>query len=413
MRFFIFIALFLLANSVIFARTLGDLDREIKTTQTRIDKHKNEEDSLANKIDSLSREIERSANDLIRLEEVLLAGEKNIVSLSEKVSREKNEFSALERDRDILVTEKNALEKRLAKLVAKQTAMSLVLSKHGADQEDDLVRKEIFYTIRDHSEKESLRLKLAYSDKVSQLKKTEKRISELQATLNSLKDAENVQKHSRNDQKKLLEQLEKRKSGYLAELNKLIDQKNRERQMLADLKIVKQKTVDEMKQTTISQEEAERRESLGANALNVKQYGASYQDSTGKDYRGKKVDAPLDAKPIVITKNFGPYTDPIYHIKIHNDSVTLKAGEADALVRSVLPGKVVFADDLKILGKVVIVEHHDNLHTIYRNLENISPNIKVSGKLKERESIGRIERELVFEVTKDGLPINPLQLIAI
>jgi septal ring factor EnvC (AmiA/AmiB activator) len=65
-------------------------------------------------------------------------------------------------------------------------------------------------------------------------------------------------------------------------------------------------------------------------------------------------------------------------------------------VRSVLPGKVVFADNIKALGKVVIVEHQGNIHTIYRNLESISPNIKVARSLKKRESIGCISGEFVF-----------------
>ncbi|MDR2152848.1 MAG: peptidoglycan DD-metalloendopeptidase family protein [Helicobacteraceae bacterium] len=130
-------------------------------------------------------------------------------------------------------------------------------------------------------------------------------------------------------------------------------------------------------------------------------------------YDGKKVKAPLDSPPIKLVKEFGPYTDPVYNIKIHNDSVTLRASSSDALVRNVLPGKVVFADNIKALGKVVIVEHQGNIHTIYRNLDSISPNIKVARSLKERESIGRVSDELVFEVTKDGLPINPLQLISI
>ncbi|GHS89017.1 peptidase M23 [Campylobacterota bacterium] len=413
MKPFKFLLCFLLFFAVVFGKTLSEIDREIKGAQNRIDKNEHQEGALLSKIEKLSIEIESGNKGLSTIDAMLKDGEKNIMVLLSKVSSEKEEFSTLKKDLDSLIVERNTIEKRLIRVVAKQTAQSIVLSKSGSDNESDIIRHEIFYTMRDRAQKDSLKLKLAYSDKTAQIKKAEKRIDELQTTLSRLKDAENRQKSMRSDQKTLVDRLEKQKTGYLAELNKLIDQKNHERQLLADLKIVKQKTADDMRQPQLSAREAQSREATGAQALNVKHFGTSYQESVGSNYKGKKVKAPLDGKPIVVTKEFGPYTDPIYHIKIHNDSVTLKANENDALVRSVLPGKVVFADNLRLLGKVVIVEHKDNIHTIYRNLEDISPNIKVAGTLKERESIGRIVKELVFEVTKDGLPINPLQLISI
>ena len=94
--------------------------------------------------------------------------------------------------------------------------------------------------------------------------------------------------------------------------------------------------------------------------------GSSYQSTKGGRYTGKKVPGPLDSFRVV--KQFGPYTDPIYKIKIHNDSVTLRSNNPDALVKNIMDGKVVFAKEVAALGNVVIVQHDGNLHSIYAHL---------------------------------------------
>ncbi|MDR1452318.1 MAG: peptidoglycan DD-metalloendopeptidase family protein [Helicobacteraceae bacterium] len=390
------------------AKTLDEVEREIRSAQERLEKSQSDEGALQSKVDALSKEI-AAANELVaEIEKALVFGEKAIKTLAQKASIERGEFTALQTQKNVLLAEKDAIEKRLVKLIANHVAQSIVLEKQGSQSEEDIIKNEIFFITRDRAHKETAQLKLVYADKISRLTKAQNRIDELQANMNSLTKADGDQRALKGEQKKLIDALNKRKEGYLVDLNRLIDQKNRERQLLADLNIMRQKTADDLKQARVSV-----RAAPPASTLAIKQYGASYQNAGAGSYDGKKVKAPLDNPPIKVTKEFGPYTDPVYNIKIHNDSVTLKPNANEALVRSVLPGKVVFADNIKMLGKVVIVEHGGNIHTIYRNLESISPNIKVARALKERESIGRINGELVFEVTKDGLPINPLQLIAI
>ncbi|MDR2639473.1 MAG: peptidoglycan DD-metalloendopeptidase family protein [Helicobacteraceae bacterium] len=390
------------------AKSLDEIEAEIKAAKSRLEKSQSDEGALQSKVDALSKEI-AAANALVaEIEKALANGEKEIKKLAQKAAGERDEFGALQKQKESLAAEKDAIEKRLVKLLAKHAAQSLVIGKSGSQNEADIIKTEIFFLMRDRVEKDAARLKSNYADKMAQIKKTQSRIDELQGNLDALAKADGRQRALRSEQTKLIDALNTRKSGYLTELNKLIDQKNRERQLLADLNIMRQKTADDMKQSQIAKQDA-----LPGAKIAIKQYGVSYQSAGAGSYDGKKVKAPLDSPPITVTKAFGPYTDPVYNIKIHNDSVTLKPSSADALVRSVLPGKVVFADNIKTLGKVVIVEHQGNIHTIYRNLESISPNIKVARSLKERESIGRVSGELVFEVTKDGLPINPLQLISI
>lgn len=98
----------------------------------------------------------------------------------------------------------------------------------------------------------------------------------------------------------------------------------------------------------------------------IRQIGSSYQNSNVKKYIGEKTIAPLDS--FTVKRKFGDYVDPIYKIKIFNESVVLASSTPDATVKSVLSGKVIFAKDTASLEKVVIVENSDEIHTIYAHL---------------------------------------------
>ncbi|HFU74440.1 MAG TPA: M23 family metallopeptidase, partial [Helicobacteraceae bacterium] len=108
---------------------------------------------------------------------------------------------------------------------------------------------------------------------------------------------------------------------------------------------------------------------------------------------------------------YGTYTDPIYNIKIFNESVSLKSTTPNAKVKNVLNGKVILATSNPILENIVIVEHANGLHTIYAHLDKIAPTIKKGKRIKKGSIIGRVNSELMFEVTQKNYHINPMQLI--
>jgi murein DD-endopeptidase MepM/ murein hydrolase activator NlpD len=64
-----------------------------------------------------------------------------------------------------------------------------------------------------------------------------------------------------------------------------------------------------------------------------------------------------------------------------------------------------------MLGKVIVVAHGGELHTVYAGLSKISPIIKVGSRVKKGTVIGKIKRKLIFEATKNSKYINPIRLI--
>jgi len=143
----------------------------------------------------------------------------------------------------------------------------------------------------------------------------------------------------------------------------------------------------------------------------VRKINSSYKKSSTYVYRGGKTISPLPGSRLV--KRYGTYIDPIYKIKIFNESITLKAPSSNAKVRNVLNGKVVFAGKSSMLGKVVVVAHGGKMHTVYAGLSKISPTIHVGSRIKRGYIVGKVASKLLFQATKNSKHINPVKLISI
>ncbi|MCF6245638.1 MAG: peptidoglycan DD-metalloendopeptidase family protein [Sulfurovum sp.] len=143
----------------------------------------------------------------------------------------------------------------------------------------------------------------------------------------------------------------------------------------------------------------------------VRKVHSSYKKSQVYAYKGGKTISPLNGARVI--KKFGTYMDPIYKIKIFNESITLQSSSSNARVKNVLNGKVVFAGKSSMLGKVVVVAHGGKMHTVYAGLSKISPTIHVGSKIKKGYVVGKVTKKLIFQATKNSKHINPLKLIQI
>jgi len=128
-------------------------------------------------------------------------------------------------------------------------------------------------------------------------------------------------------------------------------------------------------------------------------------------YVGSKTISPL--KNAFVKRKFGNFIDPVYDIKIFNESVILSSNTQNAQVYNVLDGKVIFAKSTPVLDNVIIVENKNGIHTIYANLSQIAPTIKNGSVIKKGYSIGRVKSDLTFEVTQKNFHIDPLELISL
>jgi len=227
----------------------------------------------------------------------------------------------------------------------------------------------------------------------------------------------------------LVKDLARDKAIYRKRFNRIIQSRKSLEKKLASLKIIKYNREEakraeqrerEIAQRILAEEKEEKIETVNDRVVaqkspediaraRVKPSVIAIPTKVVK-YRGGKTISPLSGA--VLIKKFGSYIDPIYKFKIFNKSITLKAPHSGSKVKCIMAGRVVFAENSGgMLGQVVIVDHNNGMHTIYAKLSRLSPSIKVGKRLSKGSVIGKVDKSLMFEVTKNNKHINPMRLI--
>ncbi|OQX50553.1 MAG: peptidase M24 [Epsilonproteobacteria bacterium 4484_20] len=440
------------------------------STSTKIKKSKRDLTTIVQDRKKTSRQLDRIAKDIKAAEKEIAVLSRKIEALEADQSKNEARYDVLKKE---LASSKSELEKtgRLLKekhkkfisLLSEQ--FSVIFAMKQAQHEptrDSIMSREIYkaYKILNTQELEVLKkdifaLRKRKKEKLVLQKKTQSEIKRIIRQRESY-----AQKKAAKE--KLLKKLAADEEKYNAKLAKIEDKQNDLRATLAKLNILHKQEVEEARKRAEARkealrlekerkrrirkekelarakarkakealkkaktEEARKKARLAASKAakevkevelkskkqsdRVRQINSSYKKEKVAAYRGGKTISPIRGARVV--KKFGTYIDPIYKIKIFNESITLKAPSSPAKVQNVLNGKVVFAGKSSMLGKVVVVAHSGKMHTVYAGLSKIAPNIKVGRKIKKGYVIGKVNRKLMFQATKNSKHINPLKLI--
>jgi len=105
-----------------------------------------------------------------------------------------------------------------------------------------------------------------------------------------------------------------------------------------------------------------------------------------------------------VTTEFGPRLDPRYGTRIPHNGVDLATVPGEP-VRSVYPGRVVFAAPFEGYGPTVVVQHAGRAFTLYAGLERISVD---RGDLLSLDAVlGTCGASLYFEIRVENRPEDP------
>ena len=101
---------------------------------------------------------------------------------------------------------------------------------------------------------------------------------------------------------------------------------------------------------------------------------------------------------------------------VHYNGIVIQASEGTA-VTAVHSGRVVFADWMRGFGNLLIIDHGDQIMTLYAHLQQFSA--RPGQQVSRGDEIGRVgssggqaSPSLYFEVRRSGEPINPQRWIA-
>ena len=434
---------FLLAGTVMFAASTTD--KKIKKSEKNLQRSEKKQKKMSEQLDKIARDIKKANRDNKALN-------KKLEILSRKFSENEKIYSKskkalAEYDQNLQAINQKIEEKnrQFVEILANQSSIIYAMNQSHEPTRESLVMQEAYRLLKKQNARELAELKQQIDRQKAEKRKITKKRSYLKKKIDKITKEREEYKKKRVAKQKLLKKLAADEEKYRKELQKVMDEQNALRSTLADLNIIHQKEVEEERRIAAEQkaamlaeekrkkEERNKRKEAREKARkkgekvvyapeakkaepaptsgNVRKLGSSYHKNKVYAYRGKKTISPIRGAKLI--KKFGTYIDPIYKIKIFNESITLKAPSRNAKVRNVLNGKVVFAGSSSMLGKVVVVSHGGKMHTVYAGLSKIAPNVKKGSRIKKGYVIGKVSRKLIFEATKNSKHINPLRLISL
>jgi septal ring factor EnvC (AmiA/AmiB activator) len=401
----IFISLIVVLTTVYGA----SVDKKISTTSSKLNKYSKNYSNINKKMSNNAKAILKQKKELQQQNKYLkkLKEELAIKELSYKENIQ--QLKELKVSQKELKEKQEKIEEELVFVIAQSVSLSLVLNEDYSANEESIIEFEVLKSMLASSKEKADRLSKKFFVNAQDIDTLNQLASNLEVAIANIDRKRKDVVKTQNANKKALAQLEKAKASYKKKLKSLLKKQDTLKQTLARLNIIK---IDQIRK---AKEEKSRKAAFAQQKVvldeklpKVKKVGSSYQAVKTMRYRGSKTISPIDN--YTITKKYGTYTDPIYKIKIFNESISLKPKKKNAKVKTVFNGKVIYADKTAVLDNIVIVEHTKGLHTIYANLSQISPNIKKGKKIKKGYTIGRVEDELVFEVTQKSYHINPIRL---
>jgi murein DD-endopeptidase MepM/ murein hydrolase activator NlpD len=385
----------------------ADIDSKISSTQSSLAKKRAEEKKISQKLDRLAGDISLEGRKLNKLKKDILATQNKIKKQQKKTTIKADELKKIETLFNNLKKREASVNAQITNILSKEITISMLTHTGDADIKDkegiyensidDILMDEVLDSYNDILKAKFEKTKQRYIKLNKNKKIVQSELKKIEFTLNELKSQQEKLKRLTRLQNSTVQNLKKKKKDYALKLIRL----KKEREVLAN-------TLQKLN-ITKKEQESTRITKSSSSDVDVRKIGSSYQKIAVAKYRGRKTIAPL--KQYSVAQKFGTYTDPVYEIKIFNESVILKSPTKNAKVQNVLPGKVVYASKTPMLDHVVIVEHKNNIHTIYAHLSQIAPTIKVGRKVRQGYIVGRIDEELTFEVTQNEKHINPLEMI--
>ncbi len=373
----------------------------------------------------LNKQLQKTANKIKKLEKEIASLNEKLKKLNDNLKNEEQKYNEAQREihgintmLKELDTDINARKKEFAKKLTKQLGSVVAQNKMQQRDEKSVVLEEVYSRYKDYNQKELLKLSRNIEQKNALKKNLIQRRNEIANSIKDVKAQKEVYKKETEIKKQLLKKLAKEQQRYSKKLKGIFKRQTILRLTLTKLNLIKEDAAKAAKERERELKKRIRR--LAKLKLNSKTQRESlryeksiiskdYLKNTTAHYRGEKTIAPIRAPKVL--RSYGKFIDPIYKIESFSDSVTLTSQIGDKRIFNVLNGEVIFKGKNSMLGKMIVVEHANGLHTIYADLDKFSPFIKKGLMVKKGTVLGKVRHKLIFEATKKGRFINPLDLI--
>ncbi|MCB4760039.1 MAG: peptidoglycan DD-metalloendopeptidase family protein [Sulfurovum sp.] len=448
---FISLSLVYSANSTI---------KKISTNKKSLSLVQKQQQKTTRKLDKIAKDIKAAEEEIVYLDKKIVELEKDQYKIEKAYTHLRKTLRGSQSKLERINKEFEHKQKQFTKLLSEQFSVNFAMEKAYELTRSSIIHQEIYQIYKRRNTQILAQLK----EELDRLKYKKNNAKSHRNHIKNQLEKIIKKRESYTKKKKKKEKLHKKlildEEKYTARLQKIADKQNALRTTLAKLNILRKQEVQEARRRAairkeILRKEKERKRKLRLAKMKivekerkfkealkhaktkidrkrvrlmaeaaatakmniiqesqrVRNINSSYKKEIIYHYHGKKTISPITGAKLI--KKFGTYIDPIYKIKIFNESITLKAPSSPGKVKNILNGKIVFAGESSMLGKVVVVRHRGKIHTVYAGLSKIAPTIRVGKKIKKGYVIGKVKHKLLFQATKNSKHINPLKLIRV
>jgi septal ring factor EnvC (AmiA/AmiB activator) len=395
-----------LASCLALSLNGAKIDERIQKTSTQLTETKQT-------YTTLNAKLEATADKIMKQRQVVNSQQEHLNSLVTELQTKEGVYQSnkltlngLQTQQDNLVKTQNDIEQKLVFAIARNTSISLLINDDRAKEANAIITEEALKLHLKQINQEIKELNQIFGENALQISTLSSKTTVLKQSIAIIDKQKQTVIATKKENEQAIAQLEKDKNEYKRSLERILNQQKSLQNTLASLNIIKR---EEMKPKKAPPPLLTQKPGSKPLPEETREAISQYQPSNTAAYVGERTIAPLDG--YVITKRFGPYTDPVYGIKIFNESVSLHPTDPDAKVKAILNGKVILAKPTAMLENVIIIEHDNGLHTIYAHLDKIAPTVVVGQRIKQGSVIGRVGRELMFQVTQRNAHIDPMQVI--
>lgn len=399
----------LLILFVLQASVYAAVEGTITENKNKLQIIQKEQKRISQKLEDIADEILREKRKSKNIDKDIKQYNQELLAQKDESEQKKKALKALEDSVESLKTKEKEFKDKIVNILMQEFSI-LMLSQNNdmmKEGEEDfviyessiesLVTNEVLQSLNSVLQNNFKKINEDFMKVNSEIAQYKKAIEKLKFQINALEAKKEKLTKLKMQKKEIIRNLNHTKTNYAKKLNQMQKEQIELSQTLEKLNIIEEKK----KQSIIKENKN--------TDLNVRRIGSSYQESNVKKYTGAKTIPPLEK--YTVSQQFGNFRDPVYNIKVFNESIVLKSQTSNAKVRNILEGKVIFAKKTPVLDNVVIVKNSNNIHTIYAHLSQIAPTIKTGKKVNKYDIIGRVDSELTFEVTQNKYHINPLELI--
>jgi murein DD-endopeptidase MepM/ murein hydrolase activator NlpD len=353
-------------GGVVWGSSYTKTKRELKKTQKQLSYYNRE-------LGRLERVIEQKIKNINWLNNRLKYLDRQIRRLTLQLKDSNEQLNRLERERGNLQLTIKKIESELIQFLSK---FYYITNQKEVESLPDLINTEIYDQIsKMYARKVGILIqerKMLEGD----IEKINRKIAEIVQKRELLKLRQQKYRRLQKKREKELAELKQKQQEYWEKISQLKKQEAQLQQLLAQLKIVKS--------------------------------GANQSSYTPHKFRGLRFVPPVHG---VVVQRFGSYIDPIYKIRIYNNSIKIKTAPY-AKVRAVERGIVVYAGEHDG-KKMIFIKHPDGVFSIYSNLYALAPGIQKGSRVRRGQIIARVKDSLQFAMSYREKYINPLKLIRI